>query len=169
MEFHCMFQSLLDGSDTQELVEAQLTLTCQEKVKQWSEKRNDKFYETLDPSNVLHYHQNCYLTYTSNNHIERYLKRKNQNQEASCVKHSKRSSTTFFDFKKNCIICGEACNIEKDKKHRERWNKNKSFLYRTADCRKVKLSFRDALLQVCIIVIEFSFVWKTLLRYKTNQ
>ena len=164
-----MFQSLLDGSDTQELVEAQLTLTCQEKVKQWSEKRNDKFYETLDPSNVLHYHQNCYLTYTSNNHIERYLKRKNQNQEASCVKHSKRSSTTFFDFKKNCIICGEACNIEKDKKHRERWNKNKSFLYRTADCRKVKLSFRDALLQVCIIVIQFSFVWKTLLRYKTNQ
>ena len=169
MEFHCMFQSLLDGSDTQELVEAQLTLTCQEKVKQWSEKRNDKFYETLDPSNALHYHQNCYLTYTSNNHIERYLKRKNQDEEASCVKHSKRSSTIFFDFKKNCIICREACNIEKDKKHPERWNMNKSFLYRTADRRKVKLSFRDALLQVCIIVIEFSFVWKTLLRYKTNQ
>ena len=169
MEFHCMFQSPLDGSDTQELVEAQLTLTREEKVKQCSEKRSDKSYETLDPSNALHYHQNCYLTYTSNNHIERYLKRKNQNEEASCVKHSKRSSTIFFDFKKNCIICREACNIEKDKKHPERWNMNKSFLYRTADRRKVKLSFRDALLQVCIIVIQFSFVWKTLLRYKTNQ
>ena len=169
MEFHCMFQSPLDCSDTQELVEAQLTLTRQEKVKQCSEKRSDKSYETLDPSNALHYHQNCYLTYTSNNHIERYLKRKNQDEEASCVKHSKRSSTIFFDFKKNCIICREACNIEKDKKHPERWNMNKSFLYRTADRRKVKLSFRDALLQVCIIVIEFSFVWKTLLRYKTNQ
>ena len=169
MEFHCMFQSILDCSDTQELVEAQLTLTRQEKVKQCSERRNDNFYETLDPSNALYYHQNCYLTYTSNNHIERYLKRKNQNQEASCVKRSKRSSTTFFDFKKNCLICGEACNIEKDKKHPERWNKNKSFLCRTADRGKGKLSFKDVLLQVCIIVIEFSFVWKALLRYKTNQ
>ena len=102
MEFHCMFQSILDCSDTQELVEAQLTLTRQEKVKNCSKRRNDNFYETLDPSNALYYHQNCYLTYISNNHIERYLKRKNQNQEASCVKHSKRSSTTFFDFKKNC-------------------------------------------------------------------
>ena len=108
---------------------AQLTLTRQEKVKQCSERRNDNFYETFyDPSNVLYCHQNFCLIYTSNNHIERYLKRKNQNQEASCVKRSKRSSTTFFDFKKNCLIYGEACNIEKDKKHPERWNKNKSFL-----------------------------------------
>ena len=100
MDFHCMFQSILDCSDMQELVEAQLTLTRQEKVQKCSERRNDNFYETLDPRNALYYNQNCYLTYTSNNHIERYLKRKNQNQEASCVKCSKRSSTTFFDFKK---------------------------------------------------------------------
>ena len=93
MEFHCLFQSILDCSDTQDLVEALLTLTRQEKVKQCSEKINDNFYETLDPSNALYHYQNCYLTYTSNNHIERYLKRKNQNQEASCVKHCKRSST----------------------------------------------------------------------------
>ena len=95
-----MFQSILDCSNMQELVEAQLTLTRQEKVKKCSEKRNDNFHETLDPSNALYYHQNCYLTHASNNHIETYLKRKNQNQEASCVKCSKRSSTTYFDFKK---------------------------------------------------------------------
>ena len=71
------------------------------------------------------------------------------------MKRSKRSSTTFFDFKKNCLTCGEACNIEKDKKHPERWNKNKSFLCRTADRGKEKLSFKDVLLQVCIIVTEF--------------
>ena len=59
-----MFQSILDCSDTQELVEAQLTLTRQEKVEQCSERRNYNFYETLDPSNALYYHQNCYLTYT---------------------------------------------------------------------------------------------------------
>ena len=103
-----------------ELVEAQRTLTCQDKVKQCSERRNDNFYETLGTSNVLYYHQNYCLMYKSNNRIERYLKRKNQNQEGSCVKRSKRSSTTFFDFKKDCLIYGEACNIEKDKKHPER-------------------------------------------------
>ena len=47
-----MFQSILDCSDTQELVEAQWTSTRQEKVKQCSERRNDNFYETLDPSNA---------------------------------------------------------------------------------------------------------------------
>ena len=155
MEFQCMFQSVFDCSNTQELVEAQLTLTHQEKVKNCSKRRNDNFYETLDPSNALYYHQNCYLTYTWNNDIESYLKRKNQNQEASYVKRSKRFSTTFFDFKKNCLTCREACNIEKDKKHPERWNKNKSFLCRTADRGKEKLSFKDVLLQVCIIVTEF--------------
>ena len=153
----------------QELVEAQRTLTCQEKVKQCSERRNDNFYETLGTSNALYYHQNCCLMYTSNNHIKRYLKRKNQNQEGSCVKRSKRSSTTFFDFKKDCLIYGEACNIEKDKKHSERWNENKSFLFRTANRGKGKPSFKDVLLQVCIIVLEFSFVWKALFHHKTNQ
>ena len=39
MKFHCIFQSTLDCSDTQELVEAQLTLTRQEKVKQCSERK----------------------------------------------------------------------------------------------------------------------------------
>ena len=62
MDFHCMFQSILDCSDMQELVEAQLTLTRQEKVQKCSERRNDNFYETLDPRNALYYNQNCYLS-----------------------------------------------------------------------------------------------------------
>ena len=41
--------------------------------------------------------------------------------------------------------------VEKDKKHPERWSKNKSFLCRTADRGKGKLSFKDV--QVAIIVI----------------
>ena len=71
MEIHCMFQSILDCSDTQELVDAQLTLTRQEKIKQC--------YETLDPSiafiiikiAISRIHQ-------TNNSIERYLKKKDQ-------------------------------------------------------------------------------------------
>ena len=154
MEFHCMFQSILDCSNSDKLVENTLTLARQEKVKLCSEKRDDNFYETLNLSSDLYYHQNCYLAYTSTNHINRYLQRKKQNKEgsSSTVKRSKRSSTAPFDFKKNCLICGEACNVEKDKKHPERWSKNKSFLCRTADRGKGKLSFEDVLLQVAIIV-----------------
>ena len=85
------------------------------------------------------------------------------------MKRSKRSSTTFFDFKKDCLIYGEACNIEKDKKHPERWNENKSFLFRTANRGKGKPSFKEVLLQVRIIVLEFSFVWKALFHHETNQ
>ena len=63
----------------------------------------------------------------------------------------------------------EACNIEKDKKYPETWNKNKNFFCRTADRGKGKVSFKDVLLQVCTIVIEFGFVWGALFRYKINQ
>ena len=65
MEFHSMFQSILDCSNTDKLVEATLTLARQEKVKVCSEKRDDNFYETLNLSSDLCYHQNCYLAYTS--------------------------------------------------------------------------------------------------------
>ena len=41
-----MFQSILDCSDTQELVEAQMTLTRQEKVEKCSKRKNYNFYET---------------------------------------------------------------------------------------------------------------------------
>ena len=155
MEVFCVFQSILDCSNNDELVDALLTLARQDKVKQCSGKRGDNFYETLNPNCENYYHQNCYLKYTSNSHIDRYLKRQKQNEEStstsSAAKRQKRSSTPLFDFKKNCLICGEACNPEKDKKHPDRWNKNKNFLCRTADRGAGKLSFKEVLLKVCTI------------------
>ena len=108
MEFHCMFQSILDCSDTQELVEAQLTLTHQDKVKQCSKRRNDNFYETLDPNIALYYHQNLYFRYTYN-HIERYLKRKNQNQKVSLWNVPNDLQLHSLVLRKT-LICREACN-----------------------------------------------------------
>ena len=32
------------------------------------------------------------------------------------IKGNRRSSTGILDFKKHCIICGEYCNVIKDKK-----------------------------------------------------
>ena len=66
----------------------------------------------------------------------------------SRAKLSRRSSIGIFDFKKHCIICGEHCNVIKDRKHLDRWKKNKGFRCRTADREKGKLSFKEKLLQV---------------------
>ena len=154
----CIFETILDCSIERELAKAPLTSLRTEKVKECSNRREDDFYETLNVEKDLRYHTNCYNTYTSNNHIERYLKRKRRNQgEETIVKRSKRLSTELFDFKKHCLICGKLCDIEKDKKHPDRWEKNPAFLCRTADRGKNKLSFKDVLLKVCSFVISFYF------------
>ena len=147
----------MDCSDVCELVDSPLTEARRAKVQQSSERRSDDFYESLDFSNPLHYHKNCYLTYTSSSHIERYRKRTSQGGEDSPPpKRTGRSSSNLFDFKRNCLICGDICNVEKDKKHPERWERNKAFLCRTSDRGKGKISFKDVLLQV-LFVYKFLF------------
>ena len=47
------------------------------------------------------------------------------NKQSSEMKLSRRSLTGIFEFKKPCIICSEHCDIIKDKKHADRWGKNK--------------------------------------------
>ena len=96
----CVFSSVLDCTKENVLANSPLTLARKEKVKECSSKRGDNFYETLNLATDLYYHVNCYNTYTSNNHIERYLKRKLRNQAVEVsVKRSKRLSTNSFNFK----------------------------------------------------------------------
>lgn len=38
------------------------------------------------------------------------------------------SSIPSFDFKKACFICGEACAVQPEKKHYDRWEKNPGVL-----------------------------------------
>ena len=144
----CVFKHILECSITCELSEDCLSEARKEKVVQCSIRRNDNLHAGLDLSSI-HYHKNCYLTYTSNDHINRYLKRTHSEEAGtSDVKRSRRLSTEKFDFKQNCIICGKYCNVIKDKKHPDRWKKNKGFLCRTADRGKGKLSFKETLLKV---------------------
>ena len=98
-------------------------------------KEKDCFHVILSSSSCFHYHDNCYLTYTSNNHIEWYPKRTNQQEpDPSNVNRSRRSLTGAFNFKKNCLIWGESCNVAKEKKHPDRG--------------KGDLSFKEVLFQV---------------------
>ena len=52
----------------------------------------------------------------------------------------RRSSTAAFDFKNNCLFCGDTCNVKKDAKHPDRWRK--AILCRTVE------TFKDAILEV---------------------
>ena len=90
-------------------------------IQERSIRRGDVLHSILDQVDLsnLKFHKNCVNTYTSEEHINRYLKRhprdSNVNIEPSKSKRPRRSEP-YFDWKRNCLFCGEAC-IDKDPKH----------------------------------------------------
>ena len=119
-----------------------------------SNRWKDSLHKKIGSSSIQ-YHKNWYITDTSNEYINRYLKRKcSEEPGMSQVKDlcrrsgNRRSFTKIFDFKKQCIIYGENCNIFKDKKHPDQCKNNKAFHCRTVDWGKGNLSSKETLLQV---------------------
>ena len=105
-----------------------------------SENRKDCLKQLLkDSTDDLLYHTNCYFTYVSKDHIDR-KKRKLAAAALTKVppKRKTRASLVGFDFKFHCFVCGEICIVVPDKKHPDRWKKNKAFECRTADRGKDK-------------------------------
>lgn len=90
-----------------------------------SQTRNDNFHVSLESKdiinpNILFYcHRNCYSTYTSKTHINRVLKRCAQDDIIQTGKRVLRSAPSSFDFKSNCLLCGEKC-AERDPKNPNR-------------------------------------------------
>ena len=114
-----------------------------------SEAREDLLDSTLLSGANLQYHSNCYVSYTSKNHIQRYKKRRSIETAASSSNipcKSTRSSVPLFDFKTKCFICALPCNVEVNKIHSDRWKKNKAFLCKTADRGKGVLTFKEVIL-----------------------
>ena len=113
------------------------------KVKNSNIARLDSYHDKIDWNAPLFFHSNCYLTHTSTDDVTRHLKRNLTHKPRSEVaaKRPTRSSLDAFQFKRNCFICGDVCSIDPDKKHPDRWKKNKGFLCRTADRGKDKKKF----------------------------
>ena len=110
-------------------------------IKQWSEKlldsviaagkRNeDNFHVTIGQLKENHIslasHRNCVSTYSSSTLIDRSLKKRRQQeqegQEQTSSKKLCRPAQKQFDFKRNCLFCGEECK-EKDNRHPDCWRK----------------------------------------------
>ena len=144
----CLFKDVLECSIAYELSEDYLSKARKEKVIQCSNRGKDSLHETIGSSRIQ-CHKNFYVTYTPNDHRNRYLKQKwAEEPGTSEVKRSRRSSTGILDLKKHCIICGEYCTVIRDKKHPDRWKKNRGFRCRTADRGKGNLSSKETPLQV---------------------
>ena len=118
-----------------------------------SKRRKDVLHLSLENISVeeksnLKCHENCISTYTSDIHIARFLNkiRKNDSTSETIPKRIRRSETSAFLWKEQCLFCGEICNLEKDPKNPNRWRE--AYLCRTSD-RRNKQIYKDTLLQIC--------------------
>lgn len=115
-----------------------------------SKSRVDTLHKTLSELSQierdrLKYHEVCISTYTSKAHIKREKKRAVEEVEP-VVKRNRRSSENAFVWKEHCLFCGKRCQIEKDYRHPDRWEKASEC--RTSE-RDGRQTFRDRLLEIC--------------------
>ena len=121
-----------------------------------SKKRSDVLhteFRSLPASTVLRSHEACISRYTSQFHIDKYLKRKAKEKLESTPplpKKTRRASSanSSFIWKSQCLFCGDACEVKKDSKHPDRWRR--AFVCRTSDRGPNNKSFKDYLLKVRI-------------------
>lgn len=96
-----------------------------------------------DSGSPVHYHKNCISTYTSKSHLKRL-----HNKPTCCSspprKRQSRSDLRHFDFKTQCLFCGNIC--EPDPKHPNR--PNRVVLCKTAD-RPNRKTFKAAIVDIC--------------------
>ena len=66
----------------------------------------------------IFYHKNCVSSYTSKSHLGRIQSRnaKSVNEAKNTPPKVRRSKSKSFDFKTNCLFCGDICD-EKVGKH----------------------------------------------------
>ena len=96
-------------------------------------KRDDglhtKFNSEIESNDItkIFYHSSCVSSYTSNQHIERRKRKLSLERPIadtsmpSPTKITRRSEVTSFDFRKNCLFCGEDCVVTPSDKNPSRW------------------------------------------------
>ena len=98
-----------------------------------------------NPEFKIQCHKDCVCTYTSKTHIKRS---QSDSASVSCStlpKRTRRCSTPNFDFKQNCLFCGELCQLHPDPKNPNRWRK----VARCATADEGPHDFKNAILEVC--------------------
>lgn len=111
-------------------------------------------------------HKNCISTYCSKDHIQRFLKRKNSGEKASDQSNAPkrlRGRAREFNFLKQCLFCGEECELERSRKNPSRWRK--AYLCRTAYSND-KTAWKDNILEHAI---KRGDTWGSDVAFRTNS
>ena len=129
MENQCYFKWKYNCDDKGELTRA--GPACIESVIRFSKEYKDNVHVDLvdrlekNPELTIECHRSFVSTYTSQQHLSRHRKREGCTSVSASqpLKKQRRSDVPVFRFKENCLFCGELCQMEKDKKHPDRWKK----------------------------------------------
>ena len=115
----CLFKQYLESCHiNNQFADKELTARRKQTVIVKSIARGDSLQVDINKLLSLAYHSNCYLEYTSNEKIDRYLKRKNESESAEITPRKLlRASIEAFEFKTQCFICGKDCAVKADPKN----------------------------------------------------
>lgn len=107
-----------------------VTSKGKEGLKAASKERRDKLFSNMDDSKIVYVHHSCRNNYAHKINGQAARKRADAKDSLSPTKKKLRSSSssvgsasdvvsgTFFDWHKNCFICGNEANALKEKKKR---------------------------------------------------
>ena len=116
-----------------------------ENIVESSKRRGDGLHITLTGRQTIGCHKSCVSSYTSEQHITRFLSSTIKNTsdiEVAAPKKARRSESTSFCFKENCLFCGERCvPLPSDCRNPARWR-------RVTQCRTAR-NFKQNIIQVC--------------------
>ena len=100
-----------------------------------------------DKDLTISYHKNCVSRYTSKTNLKHHQtphRSENDGPAQKRLRHSER----LFDFKKNCLYCGELCEVSKDDRNPSRWRP--AFMVRSTHSEKSHEPYSDYVLKKCV-------------------
>ena len=112
---------------------------------------NDGLYVDLEskiaenPDLTIKCHRNCVSRYTSKTNLAKYHLHPTSSEQGPSKKKSRKCHGSFH-FKRDCIYCGQICNVEKDKKNPSRWHP--AFVCRSTHANDGQL-YKEFLLERC--------------------
>ena len=100
-----------------------------------------------DQNFTISFHKNCVSRYTSKTNLSH---RRSTLEDAGNDKPAKkrlRHSEELFDFKTNCLYCGEACDVDKNVKNPSRWRP--SYMVRSTHSEHESQPYTEFILSKC--------------------
>ena len=105
----------------------ELTKNRKETVIPSSINRKDDFHQVIENFSTFKCHDLCCTYYTFKGKISRHLKRLNeQSVDGPTAKRLNRSCVSTFDFKRNCLIRGQYCEVTPSQRSQKSYFNNNS-------------------------------------------